>query len=142
MSDTRTIVDHARHATQGPHRHLPADFVPLRLCVETEGVHVELTCPSALLGRHSDAALRIANPEISRRHCQFAFENGKWSVRDLNSLNGVMLNNKPITEATLYAGDRLRLGCVTLLIEAATPMPKEILRQIIDVLPPDQRRAA
>ncbi len=152
MSENRMIVEHARHGAQGPHTHQPAGFVPLRLRLE-EGERIEVTrwcaCPVALVGRHSEADLRIADPEISRRHCRFAFENGIWRVRDLKSLNGVVLNNKPIVEATLYAGDRLRLGCVGILIEAATPMRllpieddrHEKLRQIIEVLPADQRRA-
>jgi pSer/pThr/pTyr-binding forkhead associated (FHA) protein len=149
MSENRTIVEHARHGVQGPHSHQPAGFVPLRLRLETEGERIEVTCPVALVGRHSDADLRIAHPEISRRHCRFAFEDGVWRVRDLQSLNGVVLNNAPIVEATLYAGDRLRLGCVGILIEAATAMKllpidddrNDKLRQIIQVLPADQRRA-
>lgn len=113
--------------------------------MEQEGQRVEIGCPIAILGRHTDADLRIAHPEISRRHCRFAFDDGKWTVRDLHSLNGLVLNNKSITEATLYTGDRLRLGCVGILIEEATPVrlcpSDEKLRQIIDVLPSDQRRA-
>ncbi len=149
MSENRMIVGHARHGAQGPHTHMPAGFVPLRLRLEAEGERIEVRCPVAVVGRHSDADLRIAHPEISRRHCRFAFEGGVWRIRDLKSLNGVVLNNQAITEATLYAGDRLRLGCIGILIEAATPMkvlPIEDdrngkLRQIIDVLPADRRRA-
>ncbi len=148
MSENRTIVGHTRHGVQGPHLHLPADFVPLRLRIEAEGERIEVTCPIAVVGRHSDADLRIAHPEISRRHCQFAFESGAWRVRDLNSLNGVMLNNKPIAEAMVCAGDRLRLGCVNIVIESATlpgraPIEdrNEKLRQIINVVPADQRLA-
>jgi pSer/pThr/pTyr-binding forkhead associated (FHA) protein len=148
MSENRMIVGHAHHDSKGPHLHLPAGFVPLRLRLEAEGEVIEVTHPVAVLGRHSEADLRIAHPEISRRHCRFAFEDGTWRVRDLNSLNGVILNNKQIQEAELHAGDRVRLGCVGIVIEAAT-LPghvaiedrNEKLRQIIDVLPADQRRA-
>jgi pSer/pThr/pTyr-binding forkhead associated (FHA) protein len=148
MSENRMIVGHIRHGVPGPHLHLPADFVPLRLHIEADGERIEVKCPVAVVGRHSDADLRIAHPEISRRHCQFAFENGVWRVRDLNSLNGVVLNNKQIAETTIYAGDRLRLGCVVIVIEAATPSGRapledrnEKLRQIINVLPAEQRLA-
>lgn len=148
MSENRTIVCHTFHGTQGPHLHVPADFVPLRLHVDADGERIEVTCPVAVVGRHSDADLRIAHPEISRRHCQFAFESGVWRVRDLNSLNGVVLNNKPIAEATVYAGDRLRLGCVNIVIETATPSGSAAIEnrnekqgQIIDAMPADQRLA-
>jgi pSer/pThr/pTyr-binding forkhead associated (FHA) protein len=134
MSENRTIVGHTCHSSQGPHLHMPAGFVPLRLHLET-GELIELTCPVAVVGRHSEADLRIAHPEISRRHCQFTFADGVWRVRDLNSLNGVVLNNKPITEAMLCAGDRLRLGCVNIFIEKATPTA------FLPILPADLRRA-
>ncbi len=148
MSDTRTIVGHGGHGTQGPHIQVPSGFVPLRLHLEPAGPRVEISCPIAILGRHTDADLRIAHPEISRRHCRFAFADDKWTIRDLKSLNGIVLNNKSITEATLYAGDRLRLGCVDILVESATAVTlspiadkNDKFRQIISMLPSDQRRA-
>lgn len=150
MSEQRIIIGHARHGTQGPHgqAQAPAGFVPLRLRLEAEGARIEVTCPVAVVGRHSEADLRLAHPEVSRRHCRFAFEDGFWRVRDLRSLNGVVLNNKAIDEAVIYAGDRLRLGPVNVLIEAATPatMPaadeSDRLRQATQVLPAEHRLAS
>jgi pSer/pThr/pTyr-binding forkhead associated (FHA) protein len=137
MTEKRAIIGHARHPAQGPHFDLPAGFVPLRLCVEAERLHIEIVCPIAIVGRHTEADVRFAYPDVSRRHCQLVFDNGQWRIFDLKSLNGVFVNNVPAAEATLYEGDQLRIGCVKLLVESGTPLriSHEKLRQIAEVLP-------
>jgi pSer/pThr/pTyr-binding forkhead associated (FHA) protein len=124
MTETRQIVGHATHTLPGPHANLPVGFVPLRLCVQGERLHIDVTSPDVIVGRHSEADLRLAYPEISRRHCRLCFENWQWRIYDLNSLNGVYVNNAAVAEATLYTGDILRVGCVKLLVEAGTPLAK------------------
>ena len=116
---------------------MPAGFVPLRLFAELERVHIEVNRSIAIFGRHSGAELRFIFAEVSRRHCRFVFEKGQWRIYDLDSLNGIILNGERVIEATLYAGDRLRIGCVNLLVESATP-PRggdDKLRQIAKALP-------
>jgi pSer/pThr/pTyr-binding forkhead associated (FHA) protein len=151
MGETRVIIGHAHNNAQAPHLDLPAGFLPLRLCVQAEQVHIEVTCPSAIVGRHTDADLRFAYADVSRRHCRLAFENGQWRVHDLKSTNGIYVNNTQIVEATLYTGDVLRLGCVKLLVESGTVVrlltaeeeKHERLRQIVEALPAaDTRRAS
>jgi pSer/pThr/pTyr-binding forkhead associated (FHA) protein len=145
MTDTRVIIGHAHHGTRGPHITMPPDFEPIKLCVTEQRMHFVVACPVVILGRHTEADLRFAFPDISRRHCRLAFENGQWRVCDLKSLNGIFVNNAPATEATLYAGDILRIGCVRLLVESGTPLrlsksaeeKREKLQQIVDVLPAD-----
>src|SRR5262249_9627352 len=98
---------------------LPADFVPLRLILQATGSALELTRPVMVLGRHSEADIRLPLPDVSRRHCQLSYVNGAWHVRDLKSLNGTFLNDKPIEEALLCHGDRLRVGGFTFGVDFA-----------------------
>ena len=137
MHETREIKEDARHALPGPHLDLPVGFVSLKLFAELERVHIEVDRPIAIFGRHSGAELRFVFAEVSRRHCRFTFENGQWRICDLHSLNGIILNGQRVTEATLYAGDRLQIGCVKLLVESATTVRggDDKLRQIADALP-------
>ena len=101
---------------QGPHRPaqhvtpLPPDFQPLRLVLQPTGTVIELTHPDIIVGRHSEVDVRLPLPDISRRHCRFVFENGSWVITDLNSLNGIYVNDEPVAQATLKQGDRLRIG--------------------------------
>jgi hypothetical protein len=62
-----------------------------------------------VLGREGD--LRIADPEISRRHCVIRIVDGTLVIDDLNSLNGTWVNGKRIELPTLLApGDSIGLG--------------------------------
>ena len=138
MTEKRQTIGHPRHARPGPHITLPASFAPLRLRVEPLHAEVEVNCPMATVGRHSDADLRLAFPDISRRHCQFVFENGLWRVYDMHSLNGIYVNNQRVNESTLFSGDHVRIGAATMLVISGTPRRddrNEKLRQIVDVLP-------
>jgi pSer/pThr/pTyr-binding forkhead associated (FHA) protein len=122
MDEKRELKEDVCHVLQGPHHELSVGFVSLRLRSEIDDAVIDVNQPAALLGRHSDADLRFAFEDVSRRHCRFAFENGQWRVYDLRSLNGVFRNGEAVIEATLYAGDRLRMGSVRLLVESATPV--------------------
>jgi pSer/pThr/pTyr-binding forkhead associated (FHA) protein len=132
---------------------VPADFSPLRLILQPTGATVELTQPDVLLGRHSHADIRLPLPDVSRRHCRFVFSQGVWQVIDLNSLNGVFLNDQPIHQATVRQGDLLRIGGFTFIVDlgagvAESPDASESLfRSIFPVRPaaeddPGQRRLA
>ena len=95
---------------------VPTDFVPLRLILQPGGATIELTQPDMLLGRHSRADVRLPLPDVSRRHCRFLFTQGTWQVIDLNSLNGVYVNGQRMHEATVYDGDKIRLGGFTFAV--------------------------
>jgi pSer/pThr/pTyr-binding forkhead associated (FHA) protein len=126
---------------------VPADFVPLRLILQPGGATIELTQPDMLLGRHSRADVRLPLPDVSRRHCRFLFTQGTWQVLDLNSLNGVFLNDQPIRQATVQPGDLLRIGGFTFVVEVSVPNdraedadPTEgLIRGIFKTLPPPAR---
>src|SRR5687767_2589577 len=69
-----------------PPADLPPGFVPLRLVLQPSGTAVEVDRPEVLIGRHSDADLRLPLPDVSRRHCRLEFVEGCWQVIDLHSL--------------------------------------------------------
>jgi two-component system, cell cycle response regulator len=98
-----------------------APFTPLRLRREITGEIVEIARDSAVVGRHSDADLRLVDPDVSRRHCRIGVEDGMWRVVDLASTNGIYLNGVRLSEANLYPGDRLRIGSIEFLVERAMP---------------------
>ncbi len=145
MSDKHRTLNHARHGLSGPHFVPPDKFHPLGLYIVENRVHVEVTRPHVFVGRRSDCDLCLAFPEVSRRHCELDFADGDWRIRDLKSLNGVFLNEILITEATLTAGDQIRIGTVELVVESVSsvksnrkePVRQAMLRQIAEKLPAD-----
>jgi pSer/pThr/pTyr-binding forkhead associated (FHA) protein len=148
MDETQEHRPSGGHTLQGPHKLAgnalePRAFAPLQLVVLPGGERVEIAKPVALIGRHSDVELRLAFPDVSRRHCRLVHDDGVWQIHDLDSLNGLFVNGERMQEATLYDGDRIRIGEATLLVIAApAPLPKpagpatEMLRRIADALPP------
>ncbi len=107
----------------------PADFLPLRLVLRPGGVSVELTRPDVLVGRHSEADVRLPLPDVSRRHCRFTFAGGRWHVRDLKSLNGTFVNDEPVEDAPVGHGDRVRVGGFTFEADLSGAAPDgEVLR--------------
>jgi pSer/pThr/pTyr-binding forkhead associated (FHA) protein len=70
-----------------------------------------------VIGRHSEADIRLPLPDVSRRHCRFNFRDGAWHVRDLNSLNGTFVNGEQREESLLCHGDTVRIGGFTFLAQ-------------------------
>lgn len=74
----------------------------------------ELTSARATVGRERSVAdVVLRDPNVSRRHAELTFTGGDWSIEDLNSTNGTMVNNRRITRCPLRNGDVLTFGLST-----------------------------
>jgi pSer/pThr/pTyr-binding forkhead associated (FHA) protein len=158
MDDMRQPEEAAGLPVQGPHwmagpdREPAADFIPLRLILQPSGATVELTRPDMIVGRHSEADIRLPLPDVSRRHCRFLHVEGCWQVIDLNSLNGVFVNGEGVQQVPLHQGDLIRIGgftfCVDLSREMASEEANNRVESLFPPMPaqltgsPDQRRAS
>jgi pSer/pThr/pTyr-binding forkhead associated (FHA) protein len=145
MQDARAEVDfNVRRTTALPEVlpiRLPADFRPLRLSQIPGGFVLDLTRPSLVCGRHSEADLRLPLADVSRRHCLFEFTAGGWQVTDLGSLNGLYVNGRRTTYAKLAEGDVLGIGGASLrAVLPGAAMADEMLRSITESIP--ERRLA
>src|SRR5262245_33051778 len=74
------------------------------------GESIDLPGPSVLVGRHSDADLRLPFGDVSRRHCRFVHQNGSWRIIDLASMNGTYVNESRVNEADVRPGDHIRVA--------------------------------
>src|SRR5437660_8597598 len=115
MDDSRQLAPAADVTLQGPHQPVtasrkPDTFLPLKLVLQPNGLSVQLTRPDMLLGRHSTADIRLPLPDVSRRHCRFVFQDGVWQVLDLESLNGLYVNDEKVQQAALHDQDILAMG--------------------------------
>jgi hypothetical protein len=92
-----------------------------RFLITAEGLEqrtLELRLGVNRVGRDPDGEICIEHPTISSLHCELALTNDGVYVRDCNSTNGTFVNDKPVTEAWLDPGQKLRLGDVELLVES------------------------
>ena len=65
-----------------------------------------------VLGRQSSCDVQIVDTMASRAHCHIRRDGKLWSLIDLGSRNGTLLNDKRVTERQLVYGDRIRIGQV------------------------------
>jgi type II secretory pathway predicted ATPase ExeA len=68
-----------------------------------------------IVGRASDADLHIDSPVISRHHCQVVTSDRLCVLEDLNSSNGVYIENKRVRRHNLNDGDVITLGAHQIL---------------------------
>jgi len=65
------------------------------------------------LGRDRSNDIVVADASVSRFHCEFVWENGVCTVRDLGSRNGVRVNGEAVEKSSLKPGDVLQVGNVS-----------------------------
>jgi hypothetical protein len=70
------------------------------------------------LGRSRDCEIVLDDVGISRRHAQLRPRDGGWTIEDLGSTNGVIINGEEIRGVrTLQPGDRIELGSTEVVFE-------------------------
>ncbi len=99
-----------------------------------DGAQQAFPLPSniTVIGRRHDCDLYIPLMPVSRKHCQLSQNKESLKIRDLDSRNGTFLNGKRIDEETLKAGDYIKIGPLTFLLQIDGE-PKEIV-------PPEQAK--
>ena len=92
------------------------------LVLEVNGTRHPLQPPGLVIGRGSEADLRINDPGISRRHAQIrvnpAGQGLQIDIVDLGSTNGIMVNGQKVQQAALREGARIEIGSTRMLIHA------------------------
>ncbi len=70
-----------------------------------------VTSAAYRIGRHSDNDLPILDTSVSRQHAEIhRRRNGSFTITDLDSMNGVFINQKKIDSVTLADGDIIEIG--------------------------------
>jgi pSer/pThr/pTyr-binding forkhead associated (FHA) protein len=79
------------------------------------GETVPLDHAPILIGRGSDAAIRLDDDYVSTRHARIASSGDQWFVEDLGSTNGTYIGSHRLTQpTTLTLGAKVRIGKTTL----------------------------
>jgi len=95
--------------------------------IEVNGMRHPLRPPGIVIGRGSEADLRINDPGISRQHAQIAISIGDQgtivAIRDLGSTNGVILDGQRIETARVLDGSQIKLGNTSIVIRISESDP-------------------
>ena len=90
------------------------------LVLEVNGLRHPLSPPGFVIGRGTDADLRINDPGISRLHAEVKVHpaSGAAEIVDLGSTNGITVNGHKVRQATLTEGTRIEIGSTRMLVHA------------------------
>ncbi|WP_309646889.1 FHA domain-containing protein [Nocardioides sp.] len=77
----------------------------------SEGAVAALEDAPILIGRGTDAAIRLEDDYVSTRHARIAASGDQWFVEDLGSTNGTYIGTVRITQpTTITLGTQVRIG--------------------------------
>jgi len=92
---------------------------PGELVLEVNGTRHPLQPPGLVIGRGTEADLRINDPGISRRHAEIRVgqsADGTIDIVDLGSTNGITVNGHKVRQAVLGEGSRIEIGSTRMLV--------------------------
>lgn len=104
-----------RHPPAGPS---PLPNAQVRRWIEINGTRHQISRPTLVLGRSTDADVRIDDPGVSRRHCEIRTGTPS-TIQDLGSTNGIVVDGQHTTRATLRDGSRIVVGSTTIVYRQA-----------------------
>ncbi len=91
-----------------------------------------------VLGRSPRATIVFDDRALSARHCELAWDQGFWRVRDLGTDVGTRVNGQPLsTVRALFRGDLVQLGAVTLRFQTDAPVEDPAILEAIAARPED-----
>ncbi len=64
----------------------------------------------ATIGRDRICAISVKDSRMSRQHAAIFYFEPDFFLKDMASTNGTFLDDKPVTQAKLKNGDKVRLG--------------------------------
>ena len=70
---------------------------------------------SIIVGRAGESDYVLDDAAASRRHMEISARDGGYFWRDLDSTNGVFINEEKLSSGELKSGDRIRIGSTVLL---------------------------
>ncbi|MDT0274373.1 DUF3662 and FHA domain-containing protein [Blastococcus goldschmidtiae] len=80
------------------------------LVVDGPGTRHELSAGRNVIGRGTEADIRLPDTGVSRKHVDVVLDGGVATAEDLGSTNGTLVNGRRITRQPLSDGDVIRIG--------------------------------
>ena len=87
------------------------------------GATVTVETDAASIGRDRTNDVYLPHDTISRHHARLLYEDGSWTVSDLNSSNGTQVNGRKVEREQLRHMDEIQLGeAVLIFIDDTSPL--------------------
>jgi pSer/pThr/pTyr-binding forkhead associated (FHA) protein len=94
------------------------DGPPARLvCADVSGETVfPLVRDSSIIGRHRNCDVLLADAKVSAYHARVDRVGDGWSIVDLRSRNGTLVNGQRVQRVSLKDGDEISVGLSRLVL--------------------------
>ncbi len=100
------------------------------LCMSEEK-KIPITHWENVIGRDRNSDVVIDLATVSRSHAVLTrYDDGSWSISDINNSGGVMVNGKPVTVRALKKNDVITLGGLEMTLQPISPKQEKRLSQI------------
>jgi Protein of unknown function (DUF3662)/FHA domain len=96
----------------------PSPAQPARAFLLLDGRRLIVAPRGAVIGRSHDCDIVVEDSGVSRRHASLRPSADGWTIEDLRSTNGLLLNGAPLHDVRpLRDGDRIGLGSTEIVFE-------------------------
>ncbi len=106
------------------------------------GVELILHQGENLIGRGTDARVRIDSPKVSRNHAKITIDGDTAMVEDLGSKNGTFVGDTRVEGQTpLGHGDQLRLGQLAAILSITVSSHESTVTELsreVEIVPADE----
>jgi pSer/pThr/pTyr-binding forkhead associated (FHA) protein len=82
------------------------------------GLRVTIETKPMVIGRDADCAIRVADEEVAKKHAVIEHRPDGIYIRDLGSMNRILVNQHEVRETRLKHGDVIELGLTRFLVQA------------------------
>lgn len=110
------------------------------ILINPDGSRQEFTLGAkTTLGRHPDNSIQILDKVVSKEHAVVEKVGDRFVVRDLDSRNGTLVNQKRVREVALRDQDELTLGSMRLLFADDVAAAVQTIQDKVTIAPESQQ---
>ncbi len=114
----QTMIYSTSRRVGGPIQEAHARRQNARALLAVGGRRLLLLPAGGTIGRSRDCNIVLDDIGISRRHADIRLGPDGWTIEDLGSTNGVLLNGRSVRGVhALHSGDRIELGSTAIIFE-------------------------
>jgi pSer/pThr/pTyr-binding forkhead associated (FHA) protein len=90
-----------------------------------QGLNVPLDEDATLVIGRKKGDLLLEDPLVSGRHCQITHRDGKFTLKDLGSTNGTLVDGRLVHELALRPGAEISVGGCRMILYVGEDLPDE-----------------
>jgi hypothetical protein len=88
------------------------------LCGPRTGERITVTEEPMTIGRATECTVAVPDQEMARQHAVIEQKDAELYIRDLGSMNRILVNKREVREVRLKHGDEIELGRTRLVVQA------------------------